>query len=253
MTYDAERAFLGDISLYRYIGNPHSIHTAKTIVSEYFNILSDDNQYQHPPSIALVGQKGSGRNALAFSIHNSLGHTKMFEIDGPFISLNQLENATDYCDTILIRNGEGIGNYHLPAVCNLLKNRILEVPIAIGKKEQRTIYFDGLLIVAFESGFVRVSQALTDATDVRISTRHKFENEQILNILKQRTVFYGWTFSDRKTILGKIVEVSANNVSMAVELLVWAKRCSVANNTQKILLRHLKQSIEIVDGNGISV
>lgn len=249
MTYDAEKAFLGNISLYRYIGNAQSIHTAKTIVSEYFNVKAENNQYQHPPSIGLVGKKGSGRNALAFSIHNTLGHHKLFEIDGPFITLKQLEDATDYCDTILIRNGEGIGPYHLPAVCNLLKNRILEVPIAIGKKEQRAIYYGGLLIVAFENGLVRVSQALTDATDVRIWMNQKYDRNQIFNILKQRADFYDWTFSDRNSILGRIVSIAENNVSKAVELLIWAKRCSVANDTKNIMLRHLNQAMKIVVAN----
>ncbi|MBI9016285.1 MAG: hypothetical protein JEZ07_03380 [Phycisphaerae bacterium] len=249
ITYDAENAFLDEISLYTYISNNQAVSTAKTIVAEYFNIKGDENPYQHPPSLALVGKRKSGRRTLAFAIHNSLGHQNLCEIDGGMIDWNKFMEAVHCRDSILVRNAEYISLYNIATICDFLKCRILEIPSSINQRQHPPVYYDGLLMVAFENGTTKTIHSLIDATDATLHLSNQYSPSEIVNVLSQRANYYNWEFSDRKAIFEKINERADGDVAIAIELLLWSKRCSVANDKQKIMIKHVGEAIRMVSSN----
>jgi len=241
LTYSAEQAFLQAISLYRYLGNKDAVNKAKTIVAEYLHLKADNKGKILPPTIALLGTKGSGRRAMAYAISNAFGNQSLCQLDADFIDSNRLENALKF-DTILVRNIDSIGHFISEPIYELINSRKLQIRY-MNTMDRRILYYDGLIIVTSDI-FPKGAKSLIEATDTKIYLMEKYSKNEIYNILEQRIACFDWVTNSRD-VLTNIVE-KANSVSEAVDMLTWSKRCAIAGNASEIAMKHLDEAIRMI-------
>lgn len=229
-------------SLWNFIGQDRARIALMALVDQYFN---DRMMGRNPrfPGIMLIGDYGRGRTALARAVHHAMGN---FLFKQPGNTLGISEDPADF-----FQNTTEHTSFYIPN-CSSMNPTVIGNLIYIVRDGMCFKSFPNPITETIQVGnrLIIFSAGRNDKLDQDL-LRHltqlielcPYTNQNIYDILRQRTAGLNWTATDASL---RLITQNADNIpGRAMKILHLSHSVARANHKDSIDITHTKQAIEV--------